>query len=221
MARPGRKPRVVPAELPPGDERREAMAAVADELAERVETETIEGGAIDRKNLKVENELAQHFNMLEVSNQDPAYRYAWKWTGQHGVQIKMALAEGWRVVQGDDPEAIELKGMGADTTRRLGDVMLMKMPIDRYLLLQRRAAKQREAREQSVVGNFQEILGPYHQRYGATAIVQGVDVMTGQPVDSKRLDHMWKRSQAAAQGGRMIDEALREGTMPGVPAPGE
>ena len=191
------------------------MAQVTDEQAEQVEQ--VEGGAISSKALKVENELAQYFNLLDVSNQDPNFRYTWVYLGQHGLQIKMKLADGWEVVQGDMPEAVELKGMGADTTRKLGDVMLMRCRADRWLLLQRREKRKREAHSEAVGAQFEEILRPY-KRYGATAIVDGRDVMTGEMIDAKRLDMMHKRSMAAAVGNRMVDQALRKGTMPGVPA---
>lgn len=207
-----------PADLPPGDERREAAAQATDELAERAETLGGDGGAINPNAFKVENELAQHFNILAVTNQDPAYRYGWIYLGQYGLQIKMKLAQGWEVVQGDMLEAVELKGIGADTTRKLGDVMLMRCRMDRYLALQRIETVKRGRQEEGIAARFQEILGPYHKRYGATAIVNGQDVMTGERVDARRLDHMWKRSQAAAAGTKIVDTMLRDGRMPGVPA---
>ena len=191
------------------------MRQTADEQAEQAEQ--FDGGPINPKALTVENELAQHFNLLDVSNQDSSFRYAWVYLGQHGLQIKMKLADGWEVVQGDMPEAVELKGMGADTTRKLGDVMLMRCRADRWLLLQRREKRKRDAHKEAVGAQFEEILRPY-KRYGATAIVDGRDVMTGEMVDAKRLDLMYKRSMAAAAGNQMVDRALRKGTMPGVPA---
>lgn len=209
-----------PADLPAGDERREAEAQVADELAEQIDAMP-EGAKIDPRAFKVENELAQHFNILDVSNGDLMLKYRWVYSGQHGLQIKMALADGWQVVQGDDPEAIELKGIGADTTRRLGDVILMKIPRDKYVMIQRREARKREAQEQAVSSRFEEIIAPYRRRgYGATAIVNGVDVMTGAPIDSKRLDFMHNRAMARAAGDKMLDAAIRDGSMPGVPVTG-
>lgn len=207
------------ADLPPGDARREAAAQATDDLAEQAEARGVDGGAINPKAFRVENELAQHFNILEVTNQDPAYRYAWVYLGQHGLQIKMKLADGWEVVQGDMEEAVELKGIGTDTTRKLGDVMLMRCRVDRFVANWRREKVKRHRQEEGVAGRFAEILGPYHKKYGATAIVDGKDVMTGETVDARRLDHMWKRSQAVAAGSKIMDGMLRDGRMPAVPAP--
>lgn len=209
--------RRVPAAMPAGDARRERQREVADELAERIETEMPEAERINPRALHVENELAQNFNLLDVSNPQVEYRYCWAALGQHGLQIKVKLSDGWEVVQGDMPEAIELKGMGADTTRKLGDVMLMRCRVERYILIQRREQAKARRQADGTSGNFEEILKTIPASYGATAIVDGRDVLTGEMVDAKRLDHMWKRSQANARGGQIMDKMLRNGTMPGVP----
>ena len=110
---------VGPSELPPaGDEQRDELKRRADDLAERAETIGLDGGRVDPSAFRVENELAQHFNELDVNDADPAYAYCWVQAGYAGRFIKMKLTEGWEVVQGDMPEASELRGMGADTDRK-------------------------------------------------------------------------------------------------------
>jgi hypothetical protein len=139
--------------LPPaGHRRREELSKRADDLAEQMGTIPVnEGGHVDPRTFKkVEPELAQHFNSLYVSNADPCYAYCWSWTGGYGRMVRAKQAEGWEIVHGESEEATELKGTGADTTRRLGDVILMRIPLDRKKQLDALAkAKSRRFAESS------------------------------------------------------------------------
>ena len=201
-------------ELPPaGDERRDVLAQREDELAEQAEVRGTEGGRINPKALRVERELAQHFNELDVSNADPAYQYAWIWTGQHGLQIKMKLARKWEVVQGDMPEAQELRGMGADSTRKLGDVILMRIRKDLYLQQKRDEEALRRRQQDGVTGVLVE-LGERHRH-------RGLKVHTDTSgLNPDVLKAMESRAAARNAATDFVDENLRNGTMPGRPAPG-
>lgn len=195
-------------DLPPaGDARDEELKRRDDALAEAGEDLGIEGGTGPLP--KVENELAQYFNELDVPNADPSFMYCWVYSGQQGRMIRMKLAEGWEVVQGDAPEAPALKGMGADTTRRLGDVILMRMRKDKYLVLQRREKAKREAQQAGVTSGLQEL--------GEKA---GVKVTVGANVDPRIMKTMHSRAVARQIAGKQTDQMLREGRMPGMPAPG-
>ena len=203
--------------LPPaGDMRRDELKRRADALDEQAETQSAaaEHYAADPKAFRVESELAQHFNELEVSNQDPAYAYCWVNSGSYGRFIKMKLAQGWEVVQGDMPEAVDLKGMGADTTRRLGDVILMRIQKDRKLLLDRQERAHRRAVESGVTSTLEEL----GQKYRDKGVIVHTDMAGSNP---RLLDAMAKRAQARGIVTRTTDQMLREGRMPGVPGPGE
>lgn len=201
--------------LPPaGDEQREILTEREDTLQQAAEerADTTERGSIDPRAFRIESELAQHFNELEVSNQDPAYSYCWVQSGFYGRMVKAKLAEGWEVVQGDLEEAIELKGMGADTTRRLGDVILMRVTKDRHLILKRRERLKREAQELSVTGTLSELAEKYRQ----LGLVVHTDLKGIHPNTVKTMQ---VRAQARQTAARTMDHWLRDGRMPGAPAP--
>lgn len=153
--------------LPPaGDARREELLRRRDELQAQLGELDVEAGRINPEILKkVEPELAQYFNMMEVSNPDPAYKYFWIFTGQHQQRVKWKLSQGAEVVQGDMPECLELRGLGADTTRRIGDVILMRMRVDRYKLLQRQREKTARTQREGVETVLRD-MGDRYRRYG-------------------------------------------------------
>lgn len=210
-----------PADLPAGDARREAQRAAADDLAERAETAGPDGGAIDPKALVIDSELAQHFNELEVTNADPAYEYCWVQAGFHGRFVKQKLTERvpeswgmapvWEVVQGDMAEAPELRGnVGLDTTRRLGDVILMRARKDRYLKSKRVRDARRAAMFSGTTTELEELGRQYRHR--------GIIVHTN--MGQEQLDLMGRRAAMRQQASQMVDGMLRDGSVPGLGAPG-
>ena len=155
--------------LPPaGDARREELSRRRDELQQQLGELPVEGARIDPRVLKtVEPELAQYFNAMEVSNPDPAHKYFWVYTGQQQQRVKWKLSQGAEVVQGDMPECLELRGLGADTTRRVGDVILMRMRLDRWKLLQRHREKVTRAQREGVETALRD-MGDRYRRHGVT-----------------------------------------------------
>lgn len=199
-------------QLPPaGDARREELKRRTDVLEEAAESTGVEGGTGPLP--EVENELAQHFNELEVSNQDPSYAYCWVYTGQQGRMIRMKLAEGWEMVQGDMLEAVELKGMGGDTTRKLGDVVLMRIRRDRYLLLQR----QRRERTRNQSEGVEAALREAGEKYKDRGLVVHTSTDTMRPEIVKRMAN---QATARTIADKTMDQRIREGRVPGMPAPG-
>jgi hypothetical protein len=204
--------------LPPkGDARREVLREREDALAEAAEAAGEETQRIDPEKLKVDPEIAQHFNEfneLEVSNPDPLFVYKWENAGSHGRFIRASMVQGWAVVQGTDEEALEHKGVAADTTRRVGDTILMKCRKDRYLLILR----QRKARQAAMEGAASENLADLGQRAG-TRVYTPEDIAN--PAD-KHAANVSKMVTAHAQqiGRQQLDERIRTGRIPGMPAPG-
>lgn len=219
-----------PRDMPAGDARREAMRQVADDLAEEAEARSAEGGAIDPRALRIENEIAQHFNELSVTGALPGYEYAWiNFTHQGGKMVNMKLAHRvvvdgdlvpvWEVVQGDMKEALSQKGLMADTTRRLGDVLLMRAPRDRAMAWRKMMTARQRALEGAPEAALQELSDKYAHL--------GVKVHTGINFDdpsstlakamSSRAGY---RSQLQAMAMQMVDAALRTGSVPGIARPG-
>lgn len=132
-------PRTEPNLPPPGDERREVLAERTDTLAQEAETRAAveERFAIDPKAFRIENEIAAHLDTLKVSGALPEFAYRWvNFISIGGIMVTRAQNDGWEVVRAEMPEAIERRDeLGR---RRLGDVILMRIPIDRKLFLDRR-----------------------------------------------------------------------------------
>lgn len=220
----GKKPayqgKTNPSTLPAGDARREAERTAADDLAAEAQERGIEAGAINPRAFRIENEIAQHFNELEVTNSLDEYEYCWVQAGYHGRFIKMkqaqrveedgGLAPCWEVVQGDMPEALEVKGLMADTTRRLGDVILMRCRRDRAAKLR----KMQEARRAQVERGITSELEEMGQR------LRGRGVIVHTSLDDDAMKRAQNRAAMRMQAGQMIDGMLRDGSVPGLGVPG-
>lgn len=200
--------------LPPsGDERRDVLRQRDDDLAEAAESLNDDVGAVRADALEIDNEIAQYSDLLAVSNQDAAYMYCWvNFQSQHGIAVQYKLAEGWEVVQGDMSEARERRGVGGDTSRRLGDVLLMRIRKDRHFALRQRAKRAAEAREGSIGAGMRDL----GERYASRGLIVHADDTAMNP---KLLQTLHTRSLARSTATRMVDEAVRQGRMPGVPAP--
>ncbi len=198
--------------LPPaGFEREEVLKEREDVLQEQAETlaSQQEVGTIDPRKLEVENELAYYFDELEVPGALPDYHYAWAQSGQNGRYIQQKLYLGWEVVQGNSPEAVGLKG--TDTTRKLGDVLLMRIRKDRKKLVDMREDYKRKQQEEGVVGNLLDI-GDRYAKYGAR-----VTVANGP--DASQIGRLAAQQAAGQLADKQTDRWLREGRMPGMVMP--
>lgn len=211
------------AELPPaGHQRRETLKARDERLqieAERI-AEQIIRGSVDPSKLEIINDIASKTEQLNVSNPQPGFVYAWMSINQHGHHISRMENLGWVVVQGDDPEALELKGSGRGagvgspgTHRQLGDVILMKIPRERYLVLRAREIARTKQIQQSSAATLAAlgeqfrgkglIVKPFGMKAGDDFALAGPEIKPGRFTSrQKALD--------------MVDSHLREGTVPGM-----
>ena len=146
--------------LPPaGDERRDELKRREDRLAQTGE-EVAKDRAIESVNPKAfqpDHDIQGMLDELTVSARDSCYEYCWVNTWGHGRFIKVKNVQGWEVVQGDMEEARELKGIGGDTTRRVGDVILMRIPLDRFRKLYNAAVKRKKAQQEGVDSRLLEL----------------------------------------------------------------
>jgi len=199
---------------PPGFERNEELAQREDALQQAAEehASALETETIDPNRLKIENEIAQNFDpsstMLKVSNPDVCFMYCWVYSGAHGLMITQKQIEGWLVVQGEDPEAVEHKGIGADTTRRVGDTLLMRIPKDKYLVLERRRKQQ--------ANRFNEEATSFSERAEKLAEKHNIPIYREGEVDARVLKRMMGTAQARKVAGTKVNQLIRQGRMPGV-----
>lgn len=194
------------AELPPaGFARNEELAQRKDDLQEALETKTPEAYTIDPKAVDIEREIAYHLNHneLEVLGQQEGFRYCWtNYQNQTGKAVMEKKRWGWVVVSGNDPEAQELKAV--DGTRRLGDVLLMRIPEDKALVLDAMDAYRRQRQQDGVVGGIRQ----QAEKTGGAIILHENDQMT---------EIAARRAALHQQAYKGIDKMLRDGSVPGLP----
>lgn len=205
------------ATLPPkGFLRHEELARRQDELqreAERVADKMIRG-SIDPSQLEIANEIASKTQWMSVSNADPAFVYGWVSKNRHGQHIQAMHRLGWTTVQGEDPEAIELKGtrMGTSlgTTRELGDVILMKIPRERYIVLKALEEKRKRDVQRASTAGLIELAGQYRDN------VKISPYRMDDPHGDMSGPDIRPRNFTSKQGAVRFIQDIREGTLPGM-----
>lgn len=201
---------------PPGYERNETKAQRTDALQEAAETQPIEKEAFDPSRFRLDNEIASKFNSLEVSGALNDHVYCWVRRQPPGDPVREKLAirvrdtqtgymvPTWEVVHGAMPEATECTLLGQ---RVIGDVLLMRCRKDKYAAI-RQYEEWKAARRLT----------------GADATLADEAAKRGMQMRSVELaDPQQTITAAEVQRhmlGKQYDQAMREGTIPGMPAPG-
>lgn len=198
----------------------EKLIAQANKLLSQIEVETADPAA-----LTIENEVRRALNELNevyVSHSQPEYAYAWIFRDAYnqfgGRYVRKMQALGWEVVQGDNPEATEHKHV--DGTRVVSDCLLMRIRLDRKLLLEKRDRLLREAQQAGVTARVYEL--------AERAQTRVYDKLPGFVEEAMNAQAGERRVQrAAAMGafhrlnaGGKVDRMLKTGTIPGIPVPG-
>ena len=217
--------------LPPaGDARRDELKRREDDLQRQVDelSATSEIGAIDPRAFEVDREIAHHYDpqsmsVLSITNPRPEREYCWtNFVSQHGSMVWLKKAEGWQVVQGDDPECRDSMS-GADTTRRRGDLILMWISKARKASLDQIAINRAERQRHGIVSELHD----HAARTEGKIIVHDPDAGD----TSKHSRHtrtvgtasetlLTPRQQAiVSEAKRNLGEALRN-EIPGLPIPG-
>lgn len=202
--------------LPPaGHARKEELKKRTDILEAKAAHDFANVEAIDPDAIEIERELAQHFNELNVANAEPGFVYKWvNYTSNGGIAIRQAIAppERWQVVTGDMPEATDLKA--SDGTRKLGDVMLVRMPKKRYDILERLRAEKNARQQQGHESNLRELA----RRNPKAVKVYGSEDMPESV--TKRLTNPSQASINAMRGAEaaqaQFEQNLRAGLVDGL-----
>lgn len=197
---------------PPGAAQREQLAERHDTLQQQAEEMPVEHFTIQNPNVfapeRELQDLIQTRDALTVTNPQPGYAYSWVFTGLQGQMIWAKKAKQWETVQGNDPESREY--LYNDTSRRIGDVMLMRLPLDLYLLEQQEAEKKTQKIEESITSDLYTLEAKSGGRFKVHA-----DQET-----NPYLPEM--KSGAQSHGAKQVamkhlDGQIRRGTVPGVP----
>jgi hypothetical protein len=203
-----------------GWKRDEELAKRTDAL-EQVAEETIEERevyAFDPAKFKPDNEILQFMDELEVIDKQPGRAYLWCYEGQNSRFVTMAMRLGYVVVKGDDPECAGIRD--ARGYRKIGDVILLWIPQDRADELQKHRDYKRLVQQEGVEGALREMSEKYKGKGVSMIDPRERKIGSG----GSLLDAMGGR--AKAQGARQaamkgVDTHLRQGTVPGMPAPGK
>jgi hypothetical protein len=206
-------------ELPnAGWERNEELARRKDALqqAEEEASEEREVYSFDPSAVEPDAEILRYEDELQVIDPQPGFKYMWCYEGHNGREIVKKQRLGWTVVQSDMPECVSMKD--ARGYRRIGDCVLMRVPEEQWIKLQKAEEYKRLVREKGVTGALQELSDKYRSKGVYMVDPRKKDLGHGRSV----MDAM--ETRAKAQGTRRtamkgVDEMLRKGNVPGMPSP--
>lgn len=204
VIRKGRRQGALP---PAGDERREELKRRTADLEEQRE-ELAEGGveahSVDPSAFKIDNEIASALPTIErISNAQKGFEYGWVCFRQNGLMVERAKIDGWVVVSGSDLESRE--HLQPDGTRRVGDVLLMRISKDKAIMIRRRHRELRIRQREGVVAPLHE-LAAKNSRY----------VIIHSDPNDPLIQRLAKQQLAKGIASKRFDAALRGGTVPGA-----
>lgn len=201
---------------PPGYAREETQKERADKLQRQIEetANLIIQGAVDPSKMEIFDEIANQSAYLQVSNRQSGFEYGWISKNNYGNNhFQKAQLEGWVVVQGDDLEAVELKGTTRlqaggppDSTRQLGDVILMRIPEERYIALK---AREWARSQQLQTASDSRLQGLAHSLRDKGVIIRPFDINAGAPSGTEQ-------NLSRQDAMKMLDKGLRAGNLPGM-----
>jgi hypothetical protein len=207
---------------PAGYKRDEQLAQRQDELDERLDSIEEETGVhkVDPDAFEEDREILHKSidqQMISVSNKQPGYVYAWIYYGQNSQMVWAKKAMGWEVVNNDKKDMIEcIEHKEVDGTRRIGDTVLMRIREERWHRLEEDARRRKDLQYEGITSRLRD-LAERGRSHGIKLHENLDDVPSGG--GGTLMDVVEKRKGAAATAMQHIDQKLRDGTVPGVPAP--
>lgn len=219
------------AELPPpGDARRETLKQREESLQARIEKvgQSIVMNNIDPKMLEIIREIQARTAYLSVSKKRPGYVYAWVSKNNFSNHQSRLEAVGYEKVQGDDEEAMELKGTSGiaagtgapDTTRQLGDVILMRIKEEYYIAQKAREHARTLAMQVASASTLIQMAAPYRDR----GIIVGPSANAAHTMGANLQGPQIRPRRFSSKRAQMLglwndhhfDQAIRDGALPGM-----
>lgn len=208
---------------PSGYAAREALANRAEELIRQAQAmlEQLDVHPASAENIEVENEVRQALNEMNevyVSNATEDHVYSWVFRDPHnefgGRFVRRMQALGWEIVAHEMPEAKEHKYV--DGTRVVADCLLMRLRVDRRVVLDQRDRILRQAQQEGITSRVIELA----QKAGTRVYDKLPDfVQQGMSATADRRRAAQASFHRMNAGGK-VDRMLKTGTIPGVPVPG-
>ena len=209
--------------LPPaGHERREELKRRTDDLEQQADEKYADVGKIPEDALAPDREIQSHIRKshLEIGTDHPYLKTKWvNYVNQNGSMVWQAKSEGWSVASVVEfPEAADLKR--EDGTIRVGDVLLMCIRIDQYLLNEKRAEAKRLRQQYGVEAEIHDLAANVNRAEGKEVFGQiSTPEVTGVNEDLlNTIEQRASRQQSARRTAlRHIGNKMKGGTLPGVP----
>jgi hypothetical protein len=209
--------------LPPaGYKREEELAIREDNLQEKAETISPDKEAVNPEAFKPDREIQGMIrkDFLSIGVDHPVYKTKWvNYINQHGTKVWEAKADGWQVSNVKDfPDAVHLRK--EDNTIRVGDVILMHLRMDEYVLLMEREKTKRLRQQYGVEAEIHEIAAKHPDIFPKvhTESSGGLPPNIQKRVESSAINAAAMRKAAKSTARHTLGNKLAQGdTIPGVP----
>lgn len=218
---------------PPGDEQREVLRRRREDLEKYAEQLADNAIAMKKDLFDVDREIRDPLANA-LTNLLPGYSYCLVCTRLDGKDVWQKKSEGWEVVSGNHPEAPNLR-VKEDGTRRIGDTILMRATDEQYVKIKAaefHRARMREAAVSSEIiqkgedlarktdGAVNLVMNPADRKTPHGSLLQVMERRSG--ARRRHPASASPRQQAIDQQAQEgVDSMLRDGTIPGMPAPTE
>lgn len=232
--------KIIPANIEAGHKRDEAKRIVTDQLEEEIETRSEKLGieAIDESKFnQQDNEILGQFQpdefgigRIPIKNAQPGFRYAFlKMPGtcresdtKNATRQMVDLSHwhGYQFVQGDDPEAVNLKGNDAaetGTMRGVGDTCLARISEEAFQRMDRRM-RHKQARDGAIEDN--QVV--FAQKRGLDRNFHvGAGDLRQDPVLARGFTAEQATPTTMRATSTFTEGDMHRGSIPGLPHPGK
>lgn len=211
--------------LPPaGHKRTEELAKRKDELEEQAETQYADRGAIPKdcdalnpeRNREIQHNIRKGY--LDIGSNDPRYKTKWvNYVHQNSEKVWQAKAQGWQVATVMEfPEAKDLSR--EDSTIRVGDVMLLFIPIEQYQQIEQQEQMKALKQQYGIESELHDLVNRTNRAKGGDYFAASSPALgeTGH-VSSSTREMMTRRNAAQKSVLNHLGNKMKEGTIPGVP----
>lgn len=210
--------------LPPAghgrDEALKLRQVALEEEAEKLAEQMIIG-EIPKKFMELDREIVRHLDQLDVTDKRPDMHYYWaNFKAEHGHHIERKKLVGFEVVSGtgeDCPEGHEL--VTEDGTRRIGDVLLMRVPKDRALYLKARERAD-SLKRRGILQNPEALAEMAYKHTGGririhTSLSEDHKRIAEQRVAQRynQMERAYARLGKQLEGGKVVDPSHFSGRM--------
>jgi len=216
--------------LPPaGYKRDEELTKRHDDLQEAAElkAEENEVGAIPadhdafnpERNREIQHAIHKHY--LDIGTDSLQYKTKWvNYVNANAQKVWEAKTDGWQVATVREfPEAREMGAVREDNTIRVGDVILMFMPIEQHRILDEKQRQKRLRQQYGVEAEIHDLAERTNSRQGQ-AVFAGVSTpnigVTGK-ISESTSQQPGVSSVARKVALNHLGNKMKQGTIPGVP----